>query len=121
MKAPVEHVRVSSKGKEILVKIKRRTGLEHWNEVCRIALCHSLSNPTQPPKLEKVFDSAIDIEWKTFAGLYQKELAAMLALRGKQHGINICDRDEIASYFRAHLERGIVCLQNCKSIDNLLS
>jgi len=121
MKPPVEHVRVSAKGKEILIKIKRRTGLEHWNEVCRIALCHSLSNPTPPPKLEKVCDSNIDIEWKTFAGQYQKELSAMIILRGKQHGINICNKEETAQYFKSHLERGISYLQNCKNISQLIN
>ncbi|ABQ26654.1 DNA sulfur modification protein DndE [Geotalea uraniireducens] len=119
MRPPVEHVRVSTKGKEILIKIKRRTGLEHWNEVCRVALCHSLSNPTSPPKLERVSDSTIDIEWKTFAGQYQKEFAAMIMLRSKQHGININDREEIAQYFRSHLERGIVSLQTSKDVSSL--
>lgn len=120
MKPPVEHVRVSTKGKEILIKIKRRTGLEHWNEVCRVAICRSLSNPTPPPRIEKIVDSNIDIEWKTFAGHFKDEIAALIAIRGKQHGVNIDNKDEIAKYFRYHLERGILSLQNCKDISSLI-
>lgn len=119
MKPPVEHVRISAKGKEILIKIKRNTGLEHWNEVCRIALCKSLSNPATPVKLEKYIDNAIDIEWKTFAGLYQNELAALIIVRAVKDGIDISKKDVLADYFRSHLERGITSLQNIKSLSNL--
>lgn len=119
MRPPVEHVRVSDKGKEILIKIKRKTGLEHWNEICRIALCQSLANPTLPQKLEKTSESNIDIEWKTFAGQYQQELTAMIILRGKQHGINICNKEDVSQYFRSHIERGITQLQSCKDINFL--
>ncbi len=53
MKPPVEHVKISAKAKEILVKVKRSTGLEHWNEICRIALCKSIANPTIPPNCNR--------------------------------------------------------------------
>ena len=81
MKPPVEHVRVSAKSKEILIRVKRYTGLEHWNEICRVALCKSLSNPTPPQKSGNSSESAIDIEWKTFSGLYNEELSALFYLR----------------------------------------
>jgi len=116
MKPPVEHVRVSAKGKEILIKIKRNTGLEHWNEICRIALCRSLANPTPVTKLDKIGDSAIDIEWKTFAGIYQQELAALLLLRAKKENIEVSSKDALSDYLRSHIERGISSLQNLKSL-----
>lgn len=119
MKPPVEHVRVSARGREILIRIKRNTGLEHWNEICRIALCRSLVNPTPPSRIEKVGESSIDMEWKTFAGLYQEELAALIVLKAKKDCINLSNKDAIAEYFRAHLERGITGLQNIKKIQDL--
>lgn len=119
MKPPIEHVRVSARGKEILIKIKRHTGLEHWNEICRIALCRSLANPTPPPKIEKVGESSIDMEWKTFAGPFQEELAALVVLRVKKDGIKLSSKDAIAEYFRAHLERGIDGLQSAKSLSDI--
>jgi DNA sulfur modification protein DndE len=120
MKPPVDHVRVSTKGKDILIKIKRNTGLEHWNELCRIALCRSLANPSPPAKFDKTGDSAIDIEWKTFAGAYQQELSALVYYRANFDSINITQKDDLAEYFRSHLERGIISLQNIKSINLLL-
>jgi len=121
MKPPVEHVRVSAKGKEILLKIKRRTGLEHWNEICRIALCRSLANPTIPPKIDKVGESAITMEWKTFAGFLQNELSATIVLRAHCDGIDVKNREAINDYLRCHLERGIITLQNLKSLSQLLT
>jgi DNA sulfur modification protein DndE len=119
MKPPVEHVRVSAKGKEMLIKIKRNTGLEHWTEICRIALCWSLTNPTPPPKQDKPGDSVIDIEWKTFAGAYQEELAALTILRANNDGIDLSRKDALADYFRSHIERGIASLQHVRNLSSL--
>lgn len=121
MRPPVEHVRVSAKSKEVLIKVKRNTGLEHWNEICRIALCRSLSNPTPPAKLEKVSDSAIDIEWKTFAGTYQYELSALVLLRATLDRIDITKKEDLAEYFRSHIERGIGSMQNAKHINLVIN
>jgi len=119
MKAPVEHVRVSAKGKEILIRVKRRTGLEHWNEICRIALCRSMANPTPPVKIESTGDSSIDMEWKTFAGSLQEELAAIILFRAKKDGVDVLKKDALVEYFREHLERGITSLQNIRSMSGL--
>lgn len=119
MKPPVEHVRVSARGKDTLLKIKRYTGLEHWNEICRIALCRSLANPTPPPRIEKLGENSIDMEWKTFAGPFQEELAALVVLRAKKDGINLSNKDAIAEYFRAHIERGVSVLQNIRRLQDL--
>jgi DNA sulfur modification protein DndE len=120
MKPPIDYVRVSAKGKEILIKIKKRTGLEHWNELCRIAICRSLSNPTPPPTSAKIGDNSIDMEWKTFAGPFQQELAALTVFRAHQDRIDLSRKDSLAEYFRAHLERGITSLQNAKEISDLV-
>jgi len=119
MKPPVEHVRVSAKGKEILIKIKRRTGLEHWNEICRVALCRSFANQTPPTSL-KFGESSIDMEWKTFAGPYHEVLTILTILRAQKDGIDILQRESIADYFRAHLERGIMSLQNVNNMNDIL-
>lgn len=114
MKPPVEHVRVSARGKDILIKVKRNTGLEHWNEICRIALCRSLANPARPPKYEKSGDTSIEIEWKTFAGAFSRELSALTTLRAKKDDIDLSKKDVMAEYFRNHMERGIASLQTLK-------
>lgn len=121
MKPPVEHVRVSAKGREILIRVKRNTGLEHWNEICRFALCRSLANPAPPPNRAKAGDSNIDMEWKTFAGEYQEEFSALIITRAQKDGIDISNRGDLAEYFRNHLEQGIAALQKVKILNDFIT
>lgn len=121
MKPPVEHVRVSTKGKDMLKKVKRKTGLEHWNEICRIAFCRSISNPN-PVKLGKKFGeiSSVDMEWKTFARPYEDIYSAITYVRASEDGIDLKDKEAVADYFRAHLERGIATFYNVKGLEDLI-
>lgn len=119
MRAPVDHVRISTKAKEILIRVKKRTGLEHWNEICRIAYCRSLANPTPPTFTLSNGNTAIDIEWKTFAGPFQNEITAITFIRAANDKIELNDREAVSHYFRAHLERGIASLQNIRSLSEL--
>ena len=120
MKPPVEHVRISSKGKEALTKIKRYSGLEHWNEIARIALLRSLANPTHPTMPLQYGDISIDIEWKVFSGQWNKEISATFWIRAHKDGVDILKKDAISDYFRAHIERGINSLNTCKSLFDLV-
>ena len=120
MKAPVETVRVSSKGRDILTKMKRRLGIERWNEICRVALCRSLANPTKPSKPRSGWDSAIEIEWKTFAGESSDLFSALVRVRALQDGIDIKKKEALADYFRSHMERGIGSLQNVSKYEEYL-
>lgn len=121
MKPPVEHVKISNKGRDILLKIKRRTGLEHWNEICRLALCKSLANNTPPPKVEKFGETAIDIDWKVFAGSYSDVFAALVVIKAKNDGIEISNGEEVSSYFRFHMERGIFLIKDTAELASLIS
>jgi DNA sulfur modification protein DndE len=116
MKPPVETVRISKQGRDILSKIKRRTSLERWNDISRAALCRSLNNRSAPPVSKKGWDSAIEIEWKTFAGEIGDELSAMILTRASADGVDLADSAGVSSYFRAHIERGISSLQNVKDL-----
>lgn len=119
MKPPVDYVRISTKGKNVLQQVKNGTKLEHWNEICRIALCHSLTNPQSPPKPANLGENAIDMDWKTFAGAYSNEIASAVLLRAHIDSIDIQSRDAIADYFKAHLERGISSLRNIEGLNGL--
>ena len=117
MKPPVETVRISQRGKEILVNVKRRTGVDQWNILCRWALSASLAVET-PPKLNRASEeSNIEIAWKVFGGQMSELFTVLLKARR-----NLDARDSKltdAEYFRAHLERGIGYLQNVKSLEQL--
>jgi len=120
MKPPVDTIKVSSKGRDVLIRAKSRTGLGQWNELLRWAFCISLSNPSEPSFTEK-FDQGIEpIEWKTFAGEHDEIYSACFWLRASQQGINLEDKQDVAAYFRAHMERGVRSLRPMKSISALM-
>ncbi len=121
MKPPVETVRISSQGREILIKIKRRLGIERWNEICRVALCRSLANPTKPVRPRNGWDTAIEIEWKTFAGDLSETFSALSIVRAHNDRVDPDKKEVLADYFRAHVERGIQSLQNVTTFDEYLS
>jgi DNA sulfur modification protein DndE len=120
MKPPVETVRISSQSREILIKIKRRLGIERWNEICRVALCRSLANPTKPTKPRNGWDSAIEIEWKTFAGDQSDTFSALSLMKAHQDKVDVDKKEVFADYFRSHIERGIQSLQNVTTFEAYL-
>jgi DNA sulfur modification protein DndE len=121
MNPPTETVRISSHSREILIKIKRRLGIERWNEICRVALCRSLANPTKPPKPKDGCDSAIEIEWKTFAGEQSEYFASLTIVRAVIDKVDTEKKDLLSDYFRAHIERGIQSLQNVKNFEDYVN
>lgn len=121
MKPPVETVRVSQRGREILIKLKRNTGLDQWNVLCRWALCASLLRDSKPPKIKGIEESNIEMAWKTFAGVQSDYLIALVRLRAERQGVDLRSEVALAEYFRAHLERGISNIQNTKNISALLT
>jgi DNA sulfur modification protein DndE len=121
MKPPVETVRISSQSREILIKIKRRLGIDRWNEICRVALCRSLANPAKPTKPRNGWDSAIEIEWKTFAGDQSETFSAIAIMRAQMDKVDVDKKDVFADYFRSHIERGIQSLQNVTMFADYLS
>ena len=47
----IEHIRISRTARDQLITLKRRTGIMHWNVLCRWALCRSLAEPAPPPAI----------------------------------------------------------------------
>ncbi len=45
----MDRIRLNASAKNQLATLKRRTGIEHNNALCRHALCISLANPSVPP------------------------------------------------------------------------
>ncbi|MVZ89009.1 DNA sulfur modification protein DndE [Microbacter sp. ANSKLAB05] len=102
----IEHVRVSQQARDQLITLKRRTGLQHWNVLCRWALCRSLAEPAKPPSVKLTLDSNVEMSWRTFGGDIGDVLWALLRLRCRTDGLPL-DEDTLATQFRLHLHRGI--------------
>ena len=118
----IETVKVSEKAKAQLISLKRKTGIQNWNVLCRWALCLSLGEKSVPPDENIAADSSIEMTWKTFSGGKDELYWGLFVTRAKRDKIPL-ERDALTKYFRLHLHRGISYLNGSaavKGVDDLL-
>jgi len=101
--------------------MKRRLGIERWNEICRVAFCRSIANTTKPTKPKNGWDSAIEIDWKTFAGEQSDVFAALVLMKARKDKVDMEKKEAVSDYFRSHIERGIQSLQNINSFKDYIN
>lgn len=102
----IETVRISPAAKDQLVTLKRRTGLKHWNELGRWALCRSLAEPTRPPDVPLSTEGGLEIEWRVFAGRLADLYADLLLQRCVNDGLTP-DAKTVQRQLLLHVHRGI--------------
>lgn len=102
----IENVRISEKARNQLITLKKRTGIQNWNVLCRWALCLSLRETTPPPFENVIADSTVEMTWRTFTGGLENLYMALVISRAKRDGISL-DKVELNNYFKLHLHRGI--------------
>ena len=115
---PLEHIKVSSKGRDQLIKLKRQTGIRHWNILCRWAFCVSLSEQSIPSAIKIPNDSSLEMTWKVFGGPYQELYWALLKQRCENDGLGSED-EVLGNQFRLHLHRGIAYLAADKRLRHI--
>jgi len=102
----IETVRVSERARYQLMTIRKRTGIENWNVICRWALVISLKDQSIPPHENIVTDSSVEMTWRTFGGTYEKTYLGLLIQRLVKDKIEIT-KDNVNNYFKIHLHRGL--------------
>lgn len=102
----IDIIRLSEKQKQQLIILKRKTGIENWNVLCRWALCMSLSDPTVPPKEDIPSDSNVEMSWKTFAGEYVDVYLTILKESHRKFTKNAGETD-LSTLLKIHINRGI--------------
>jgi len=115
-----EHIGLSQKAKDQLIRLKRLTGIKNWNVLCRWGLCLSLSDPTIPPLSKIILDSNVEMSWKVFGGEYQEVYFALLKERCFKDGLGT-NEEVLCTQFRLHLHRGIDFLATKRGINNIAS
>ena len=103
---PIKQFRLSTQAKEQLIRLKTRTGIEHWNVLCRWAFCLSIREPTMPTPVDVPADSNVELTWHTFGGEFHEVYLALLKERCVKDGLPISDNN-LFRQFRLHLHRGI--------------
>ena len=115
----LESVRVSEKGKKQLIQLKRKTGIENWNVLCRWGLCLSLAENSVPPEENIGEFSNIEMNWKTFCGGSEDIYDAIIKERMHRDDI---EKSEYTKWFYVHLHRGISYLnRSCNDLESLFS
>lgn len=115
----MERIKLSASARNQLATLKRRTGIEHNNAICRHALCISLANPSVPPEENFSFVGGLEIDWRTLTGgqdeLYTNLLVIRLLVDGKQVSEQTIRQSSIL-----HVHRGLSYLMS-KREDDLLA
>lgn len=123
MDGPIRRIRISASGKDQLIRLKRFTGIDQWNILCRWALCRSLAEPYPPSPAPIKEWSNIDMDWHVFGGHYGDTLLAMLRQRCVEDSLGEDDQ-VVAEQFRLHLHRGIATLaaagEEVRAIEDLV-
>lgn len=101
----IEIVRISEKAKRQLISVKQKTGIEHWNVLCRWAFCLSLADESVPSPAKIPLDSNVEMSWRTFGGEHHEIYLALLKSRCHKDG-----KADLAGQFKLHLHRGISML-----------
>jgi DNA sulfur modification protein DndE len=111
----LSRIRVTKEASNRLRFLAGKTGLTP-NLLCRLGFCLSLGEPSIPnpedfPEEDREFNRY------TLLGEYDALFVALLTQRCRRDGI---EQDELAGYFRAHLNRGIMLLQKrVKSVGDI--
>ncbi|GFM51889.1 hypothetical protein PSCICE_31560 [Pseudomonas cichorii] len=102
----IERVRLTAAAKNQLSTLKRRYGIEHYNTICRYALCLSLATPGHLIQEDLVFSGGLEIDWKTLTGgneeLYFNLVQAWVGLNSPASG-----EEDIRGILTLHLHRGL--------------
>jgi DNA sulfur modification protein DndE len=114
----IKQIRLSAPGKEQLIRLKTKTGINQWNIVCRWAFCLSLREATPPSPIDVPADSNVEMTWPVFAGEYHELYLALLKERLVSDGIELSEK-ELNRQFRLHLHRGIGCLASPNAIRSI--
>lgn len=123
MESPLRAVRISEAGRDQLIRLKRFTGIDQWNILCRWALCRSLAED-HPPSPAPIKDwSSVEMSWPVFAGPYGDTLLALVRQWCHEHGLGTEDA-VVVEQFRLHLHRGIATLaaagEEVRAVDDLV-
>lgn len=122
-RSPIERIKISKKGKDQLIQLKRVTKIEHWNILCRWAFCRSLAEETTPTPHHIPSDSNLEMTWQVFGGNTGDILLLALRQRCYQDGLDL-DDFTLKEQFLLHLHRGIGYLVgdvNLKKLEDFVS
>ena len=115
----MERIRLSGAARNQLVTLKRRTGIEHYNALCRHAMCLSLANASAPPDESFNFAGGIDIDWRVLTGTQEALYYNLLMVRLLGEGVAPTE-DAVRKAALLHIHRGLSYLVSRREDDLLV-
>ena len=102
----------SEASKNFLVQLKRHTGIQTWNVLCRLAFCHSLKDKSLPRNIDEALNG-VEMNYDTFAGTQKGLYLGLLIQNLVKNKVEI-NKTNLNKYLKAHIGRGIYILFNKK-------
>jgi DNA sulfur modification protein DndE len=112
----IERVKLTAAAKQQLITLKKRTGIEHYNTICRHALVLSLSNPAPAPIENLQFTNGLEIDWDVFTGGFGETYLNLLMIRTVQDEAFI-NANNLRQTLSSHLHRGLSYLASRKETE----
>lgn len=100
----IDRIRLTATAKNQLVTLKRKTGVQHYNSLCRHALCLSLANSTEIPPENLNFSGGLEIDWTTISGETNQPLINIIYTIFKNQ---IKSDDQLKTQITLHIHRGL--------------
>ena len=111
----IETVRLNGRARNQLVTLKRKTGIENWNILCRWAFCASLAEEHSPRSGSVKGETGIEMTWRTFGGEYADVYFGLLKQKCLDDGFEV-DEETLTEQLKLHLHRGIGYLAGMKNL-----
>ena len=105
----IDRIKLTANAKNQLITLKRKTGIAHYNALCRHALCVSLANPSIPPEETLNFNGGLEIDWRTFTGGHEDLYYNLLQIRLIADKATP-DEEKIRNALSMHVHRGLSLL-----------
>ena len=104
----LQSVHISEEGRNQLITLKTRTGIENWNVLCRWGLCVSLREDTEPHVdiTGHTGEAGVEMAWRTFAGDYPEIYMALIKQRCKEQGREVTKKN-LSDLLHRHIHRGV--------------
>lgn len=105
----IERVKLTATAKQQLITLKRRTGIDHNNVLCRHALMTSLGSDNALPAEAFNFSGGLEIDWKVFAGDAADTYLNLLAIRAWKDQGKVT-AETVRATLTSHVHRGLSLL-----------
>ena len=114
----LDALRLDNSARYSLIVLKRKTGIDTWNVLCRWALCVSLAEQESPRDGLVGEKKEIEIAWDVFAGKAASIYRGLLVERCKLENLEVSQKN-LSYILSQHVHRGIGYLVGNKDVKDI--